>query len=202
MNQSIAVLLGALIGGLVGLLGSYLTSSRQAKLERERWRQARADSLTGEVAKALGELTTVLASLSHSMMWATYRALKTNYVPPRALEAFESELHLGVAEAVSAQMRVATLDRQLYERITPRVSLIIRLAGDTFDVLVAAGADVSAYREGLQNQNRQALDFVKAVPGDFAELLRSGRSLEALRSETSKSDRGVVIPDAAFLPWA
>jgi len=50
MNQSIAVLLGALIGGLVGLLGSYLTSSRQAKLERERWRQARADSLTGEVA--------------------------------------------------------------------------------------------------------------------------------------------------------
>jgi len=112
------------------------------------------------------------------MMWATYRALRTNDVPPRALEAFEAELHMGVAEAVSAQMRVATLDRQLYERITPRVSLIIRLAGDTFDVLVAAGADVSAHREDLQNQNRQALDFVKAVPGDFAELLRSGRSLE------------------------
>jgi hypothetical protein len=126
LDQAAAALLGAAIGAFSGFGGSYLTAVRQSHLERERWQRARDDVVRADTRRAMEQLTRDMAALSHSMMWATYKALEGRSVPASAVTAYEAELHRYIADMVSAQTLVSAVDRQLYERVTPGVSKLIR----------------------------------------------------------------------------
>ena len=102
MTAAVAALLGASIAGIAGFLGSYLTARRAAQLERERWERAHSDRLHDETRVAVAELTRTLASISHSIMWATYRALRDEEAAA-IVDLYEKELHEGIADVVKAQ---------------------------------------------------------------------------------------------------
>jgi hypothetical protein len=165
MDQPTAVVVGAAIGAIAAILGGFLTFAFQTRLERERWRREREDSV-------LGGLTRELASISHSMMWATFKALNQNEVTAATLKAYEEELHEGIASSVGAQMHVAAFQRELYERITPHVSKMIELGGDTYRLLSEASIDFPSNSQKLLARNGQALMFIKTLPKDFADMLR------------------------------
>lgn len=172
MTEAIAALLGAAIAGVSGLLGSYVTARRHAQLERERWERTHADRLHDETRVALAELTRALAGLSHSLMWATYRALGDREAAVDVSNVYERELHEGIADAVKAQMHVAALSQSLYERVTPHVSEIIRLGSESFDALAGARTDFDAHKQDLLTCNQRALTYIKALPADLGEMLR------------------------------
>jgi hypothetical protein len=163
VTQPTAVVIGAVIGASSAILGSFLAYLWQARLERDRWRREREEAV-------LGGLTRELASLSHSIMWATFKALDASKVVAATLKA--KELHQGIADVVEAQMHVAAFNRNLYERVTPRVSEIIKLGGNTYQLLSAAMSDFDSTRQQLLDRNGEALTFIKKLPQEFENLLR------------------------------
>jgi hypothetical protein len=172
LDQASTALLGAIIGASAGLLGGFLTGWRQSKLEREKWLRAREDAVLADTRAVLGDLTKTLASAAHSMMWSTYKAVNSAQIGREELLAYELEYHEAVADMVKSQMHISTLDRALYKRITPLVSETIALGGDTFLALTAA-VEGSANEETLVDFNRQALNLIKRIPTDLANLLRT-----------------------------
>ena len=170
MGQPIAAIVGAAVGALGVLLGSFLTARRQERLERERWRQAHLVTMTAATDSAMQQLTTALAGLGHSMMFSTFRALEANEVMPDLINEYRVELHEGVASSVGAHMRLATLDQALYDRITPQVSLVIRLGGRTFTDLSRASIDFATHAPVLLDRNGVALRFLEDLPLELAGI--------------------------------
>jgi hypothetical protein len=171
MTEAVAALLGASIGGVFGFLGSYLTARHQARLERDRWERAHSDRLDEETRVALAELTRTLAGVSHSIMWATYRALRDEEAN-EVVDVYEKELHEGIADAVKAQMHVAALSHSLYSNVTQQVSEIIRLGSDSSKALAGARKNFDAHRQDLLICNQRALRLIKSIPAEFGEMLR------------------------------
>jgi hypothetical protein len=90
---------------------------------------------------------------------------------PNVLESHESEIHELISGAVALQVKLAALDKSTYERVAPYVSTLINLSED-----VDAAVDTYKEREKpaaaeLQACNERALDYVKKLPSEIANLL-------------------------------
>src|SRR5215510_3782864 len=73
MDPAFYSVLGALIGASAGV-GAWLTTRRQANLEREKWRRALSDAFANDLRSTVKELTTELAKAAHSMCWLCWLA--------------------------------------------------------------------------------------------------------------------------------
>jgi hypothetical protein len=107
------------------------------------------------------------------MMWATYKAITSEAFDGEGLSAFEAEFHSGVAAMVGAQMNIAALDHELFQKVTPLISEAIDLGGDTYVGLKAAVEDAKACADELGRCNERALSLIKRLPSELANLLRS-----------------------------
>ena len=106
------------------------------------------------------------------MMWATYKALNTQRVSNDTLQHYETELHQAIADLVSAQMFAATLNRSLYEKVTPLVSEAIALGSETYEALLEATRNMVSATNDLQTTNQKALAFIKGIPTELADMLQ------------------------------
>jgi hypothetical protein len=163
--DKIAPALLALAGVLVGILAT-------RELEYLKWQRARRDDVRRDIRATLGDLASTLARMAHSLMWFTYQTLRSGGPPsPNVLESHESEIHELISGAVALQVKLAALDKSTYERVAPYVSTLINLSED-----VDAAVDTYTEREKptaaeLQACNERALDYVKKLPSEIANLL-------------------------------
>jgi hypothetical protein len=130
MDPVIASLMGTVIGGLFGIAGGILTGRRQARLEQERWLQARKDDIEKETRLAVAELTRKMAVATQAMLWFTSKA---GNIPKKFSQEDISEYDEAIQgllpDILSSLMVVSALDTEVSEKMTPLLYRIYEVDG-------------------------------------------------------------------------
>jgi hypothetical protein len=120
MDPVIASLMGTVIGGVFGIAGGILTGQRQARLEQEKWLQARKDDIEKETRLAVAELTRKMAVAMQAMLWFTSMA---ESFPKKFSHEDISEYDMAIKELLpdilSSFMVVSALDTDVSDKMTP-----------------------------------------------------------------------------------
>jgi hypothetical protein len=170
-DQGLAVVLGAAVGALAGIIGFAVAGWRQSKLAAEKWSRAREDKARSDTRNAVAALAKTLASTAHSMMWASFKVLTAGKASHETLASFEVEFHAEVAELVGAQMHLAALDFPLYEKVTPFIGQAISMGANTYAALRASMEKAPDAEDQLRACNQEALNLIKDVPKKVTGLL-------------------------------
>jgi hypothetical protein len=130
MDPVIASLMGTVIGGLFGIAGGILTGQRQARLEQERWLQARKDDIEKETRLAVAELTRKMAVATQAMLWFTSKA---GNIPKKFSQEDITEYDKAIQELLpgilSSLMVVSALDTDVSDKMTPLLYRIYTVDG-------------------------------------------------------------------------
>lgn len=126
MDPVIASLMGTAIGGLFGIAGAILTGRRQARIEQEKWLQARKDDIEKETRLAVAELTRNIAVAIQAMLWFTAKA---GNIPQRISQVDISEYDKAIQQLLpdilSSLMVVSALDTGVSDKMAPLLYRII-----------------------------------------------------------------------------
>jgi hypothetical protein len=172
LDQGLAAVIGASVGAIIALISSFLTGWRQSHLEKEKWLRSREDTFRNETRSALADLAKALACYAHTIRWSIHKALNAGNFTNNHLENFEIELHKGIADMVSAQLHIAALDKALYDRVTPRISELIKLGSNTLAALSDALESDSQVEARLSSCRAEARSLTKIIPEEFGDILR------------------------------
>jgi len=120
--------LGTLVGALAAIGGVMFTSKRQASLEQDKWVRAKQDEWEKETRLALAELTRSLAAGVHAIAWCTWAA---KYEPQEMQRGhfakYDREIKGLFPVVVGARVVLATLDRDLHDKMTPLIKKLYKL---------------------------------------------------------------------------
>jgi hypothetical protein len=105
----------------LGYIGGLITSRAQARLEYDKWLRARRDDVHRDIRMALGEVASNLAVLAHTIMWFSYYVADGDSAPDQhVIQEYGAETHHLISGVVSAQVRLAALNRIAFDKITPQ----------------------------------------------------------------------------------
>ena len=173
MEKELLTLAATLIGAASGILGGYLASLRQATIEREKWFHTREDEVRKDIRGAVADLMKKLAVGIHAMMWVTWKALQHDCsITVDEVTQYEKEYHQLIGDIVSAQMVLASVNSETYERITPIVSETIKVGSTTYEALLEATSHSKKRRDSLLKANREAFSLIKVIPKQVADIIR------------------------------
>ncbi len=140
--------LGALVGALAAISGVKFTSKHQETLEVDKWKRAKKDEWEKETRLALAELTRSLAAGVHAIAWTTWPA---KYEPEEMqmghFAKYEIESKSVFPVLVGARVVLATLDRDLHDKMTPLIKKLYRLDAELTQASVVFG---KARAQGLK----------------------------------------------------
>lgn len=130
MDPVIASLLGTVVGGLFGIAGGILTGRRQARLEREKWLQARKDDIEKETSLAVAELTRKMATAIQAMLWFTSKAENApNRVSQEDILEYDKAIQGLLPDILASVMIVSALDTEVSDRLRPLMYKIYTVDG-------------------------------------------------------------------------
>ena len=165
----------------LGYIGGLITSRAQARLEYDKWLRARRDDVRRDTRTALAEVASDLAALAHTIMWFSYNMADANSAPDQhAIQEYSAETNHLISDVVSAQVRLAALDRIAFDKITPSVSEAIHLSEQVDDALDVLREHRDQGRTAILECNSAALSYIKDLPGRIANLI--GDKTESLEA--------------------
>jgi len=153
MDAATASLIGAGLGALAGLAGGWLNGWRQSKIEQERWRRSRLDTVERDARLALAELTKKLAVGVHAIAWLTWKA---KYEPDKLsendLSAYDTTMQSLFPDIVGSRIALAALTKETHNLISPLIEQLY-----DFDVRIAKAA--ALYRESASAGVRALVEY-------------------------------------------
>ena len=133
IDKETATLIAAALAALVAILNTFLTASRQTKLERERWQRARDDEMQKwellrqeEAAKAVhvavAEVGRFLAAGAQAVSWLTWTAVHgPDVVTASDFATYNQTMKVLFPQIVGAHLLLVALDKKTDETINPIV---------------------------------------------------------------------------------
>jgi hypothetical protein len=177
MDSALAVVLGATVGALSGLLGQTLAGFWQWRIQREKWSRDHDEHRACLVVDITKELSTQLGSVLLLMCWVTWKAKKGG---PRLTQAdvdkYDAEMYAMLPKANGSLAVLATLDSVL----TAAFDAIVNDVFVTDEAIGTAGLSFDADRPGSEAGIANLYDTVyrmqRDLPKRIAETVRSGGS--------------------------
>lgn len=173
MNTAFAPVLGALIGALAGIGGGLLTGQRQARLEREKWLRGVHDAFANELRSTVKELTTDLASATHSMCWLCWLAKHgADRLTPLRLDAYDEEMHRLLPRIAGLHAMIAGMDREVHLRLRDLVDHVYKLDALIGQAALSFASGQPASATELAAHHDVSLKLEEELPAVVAEALR------------------------------
>ena len=136
MDATTSSLIGAGIGALAGLAGGWLNGWRQSKIEHEKWRRSRYDTVERDARLALADLTKKLAMGIHAIAWITWKAKhETDKLSESGLSAYDTTMKTLFPDIVGSRVSLAALNRVSHDLVSPLIEQLY-----AFDVRIAKAA--------------------------------------------------------------
>jgi len=130
MDPVIASLIGTVVGGLFGIAGGILTGRRQARLEQEKWLQARKDDIEKETRLAVAELARKMAVAVQAMLWFTSKAGNTpQKLSQEDISEYDKAIQDLLPDILSSLMVVSALDTEVSDKMSPLLYRIYEVDG-------------------------------------------------------------------------
>jgi hypothetical protein len=128
MDPVVASLAGTLIGAVAGIAGGWLSGSRQAALEREKWLRERSEEFSKELRSSVKELTTTLADAMHAMGWLCWRAKHDSGRLGQAdIDEYDDAMHRLLPRIFGLHAVIAGMDEDVHRRLGSLVTGAVRL---------------------------------------------------------------------------
>jgi hypothetical protein len=171
LNTNVIVSILGLLGLIIAFVSGLLTSRAQSHQESEKWVRAREDDVRRDIRLAIADVAEKLAAFAHSMMWTTYRVNRTNANLKEIVDTYGKESHELIGRLVSSQIRLAALDMNAYQKVTPFISNAINLSEEVDRAISLFQQDSRESREAVRECNHKALAFIKELPEQMGNTI-------------------------------
>ena len=172
-------LIGAFVGAVAVVFGTWLGGRQQRQLEREKWEQAQEDARADARAAAVIELTRHLAAASQEITWFTGEAkLRKTRFSKESIANYDAAMKTHLAAVIEALVAVAHRDEVAYRAlfgITKDVwALDSQVAGAATDYWSEPEAAITE----IANLKSVAVGLELALPDEIVGVLdrKQGRS--------------------------
>src|SRR3954453_7472589 len=124
MDQATAVVIGAGIAALSGLIGALTTALlggwRQERVEASKRDWAFEDARSKRLEEVISQLTVKLASAHHSMTWIAWIALEApNRLTQKQAAVYDKEINIILPEITGLSSNLASLNMEAYSKAKP-----------------------------------------------------------------------------------
>ena len=110
MSSEVAI---ALIGIISSAFVAWVTARLTWRLELQRWKRARDDTLTADLRNGLQQLILTIASAAHAMCWLTWLAnADPDKVTESRIDQYDNEMHKLLPQLLGQHALVASLRPQ------------------------------------------------------------------------------------------
>jgi hypothetical protein len=162
MSGEVAI---ALLGIVSSAFVAWVTARLTWRLELQRWKRARDDTLTADLRNGLQQLIMTIASAAHAMCWLTWLAnADPDKVTESRIEQYDTEMHKLLPQLLGHHALVASLRPQVYnvfKDLIDEVFFADRLIGEAA-LRVVPGKTVTV--AALSDLYERALSIEEKIP--------------------------------------
>jgi hypothetical protein len=195
MDAAVAGLLGATVGSLTGLAGSFITPWLQRRADEAKWKQARDDELWRDERRALLELTALLAEGCQAAAWVGWAAtVKPQEALQKDLSEYDARMRALLPKLFAAQAAAAGVSEGVYLRIDPLLTRLSAIDIAIGNASVKLSDDPEAGQQDLRNLQAPAFALTREVVQEVSSYLRVDRPTGV---PAGKASTVAAPPDAA-----
>jgi hypothetical protein len=175
MTEPEALVAAAAIGGLAALVGALVAGGTALRNETRRRSAGRKDVERQALRTQAAEVFRHIFALQHEMEWLTWHAVnRPKDLNSRMTAAYESAVHDAYPKVLGAMAVLASMNIDLYQRVTPMVDRIYEMDGEIGRHITGLGSRRT--RRGSLEKLKQLNEPVKALyvalPPEMAEAMR------------------------------
>jgi cell division protein FtsL len=182
-------LIAAALAALVAIMNTFLTASRQTRLEREKWQRTRDDEMRkwellrqDEAAKsvrlAVAEVARLLASAAQAVSWLTWNGTHApDLVTESDFDTYNKAMKTLFPQIVGAHLLLVALDKRTDETINPLVQQLYLLDEEVAKASVLFAKSPTASTAALAACYSACNDYFGSLHERFKNLLSENRSL-------------------------
>jgi hypothetical protein len=173
MDQAIAGLIGAAIGGSVGILTSLITSFTQRGLERQKAQLATQAALNQELRMRVSEVARSMLAAQHSMEWLCWHTHHaTKLLESEVVSSYHAEIHAHFPELLGSLAAVAALDQRIYTALALLADMIFALDSKIASALAEFKTSPQKASEAVAQHYAEAVALYRSLPVDLAKIMR------------------------------
>jgi hypothetical protein len=173
MDAGLAALIGAIVGGIAAIAGSFIVGLTQVRTEKQKWLRSKQDEAAAQLRLQIAEVARKLLSAQHSMEWIAWYA---HYAPQRVTQEmvsnYEQEIHKAFPELLGALAVTAALSLDAYNRLTPLAEEVYDLDASISMALVNFKVSPLESAKGVSEALPKTGELYKRLPLRIAEILK------------------------------
>jgi len=174
MDPALVGLIGAGIGGLVGLVGAALNSRQQQHFEDQRWRRTRQETVLQELKVEMAGFARTLAAVLHAMEWLTWIAREhPEQITDERLEAYSEEMNRLWPELTGSGIVIAALNQDIYRHLATLIEELSRLDLQIGEAALVYNDSPNTCAHALASCYEDAVAFDLALPLAVADMISS-----------------------------
>ncbi len=174
MDPALTGLIGAGIGGLVGLIGAVLNSRQQQSLEDQRWRRARQEAVLQELKVEMAGFARTLAAVLHAMEWLTWIAREhPERITGERLMAYHGELNRLWPELTGASIVIAALNQDVYRNLAVLIEKLRQLDLQIGEAALVYEDSPDTCSRALAACYEDTITFDRELPAAVADMISS-----------------------------
>ncbi|RME45268.1 MAG: hypothetical protein D6791_11190 [Chloroflexi bacterium] len=186
MDPALTGLIGAGIGGLVGLIGAVLNSRQQQRLEDQRWYRARHDVVLQELKAEMAGFARTLAAVLHTMEWLTWIAREhPERITTGRLAAYSEEMNRLWPELTGASIVIAALDQDIYRHLAALTEKLHSLDLQIGEAALVYEDSPNTCARALAACYEDAVAFDRELPAAVADMIRSAMTTSSFEAAST-----------------
>ncbi len=181
MNEAFISIMVSVVGLLSGVIGATIAARYQLKLEQEKWRAMRQDSLEKETRLAVAELCKKMVEVVQEIGWLSWSA---NYQPNRITLEHAKEYDLKIKQllpqVMSSLVVVSSLDSSIHNTMDMLVKKVYTLDNNMSKALII-----------FEKSRKNGIEALKTCHPDVKEFWETLNIAVAdqFNGKTSKSNK-------------
>jgi len=181
VTQPVAVVVAASIGGFAALVGALVAGAVALRNESRRRAAARQDLAMQALRAQAAEVFRQMFVLQHEMEWLTWHAAhRPNSLNSKITAAYESRVHDSYPAMLGAMAVLASMDLDLYHRLTPLMERLFKAEGQIGDLITGLGS--RRQRDSSLAQLKKLKDPITSLYLDLPSEMAKAMKYEPTRA--------------------
>jgi hypothetical protein len=171
LDNAIAALIGAAIGGAITFLSTFVDRWSQRSLERKKVEWTREHMVDAEFREHVTAVARELLSAQHSIEWLCSKTGHGQPLHSKAVDDYHAEIHSAFPKLLGALAAVSTIDGRAYKELFGLAEKIFAIDSAIASSLQSFDTSPEAASAGVAKQRHAAAALYKSLPISINKII-------------------------------